>query len=206
MINFSSSQYLSRELYLHSRRHRSLMISHLLSLDEESRRNRFCGLVSDEAIRNYIGRLDSSRDYMFGIYNLPSLKEDPRILALAHLGREDSNPASQHYELALSVVNSHRRRGLGSMLLEDILFNKAPILDVKSISCHCLYTNRKVQELFKTKGVTLEIDIRDNSSEGKIQIPEPTMMTRCIESTKQFLALQQEISRTGFATLRLIYS
>lgn len=206
MINFSSSQYLSRELYLHPRRHRSLMISHLLSLDEESRRNRFCGLVSDEAIRNYIDRLDSSRDYMFGIYSLPSVKEDPRILALAHLGREDPNPASQHYELALSVANSHRRRGLGSMLLEDILFNKAPILGVKSISCQCLYTNRKVQELFKRKGVTLEIDIRDNSSEGKIQIPEPTMMARCIESTTQLLALQQEISRTGFATLRLIYS
>lgn len=205
MVHFSSFQLSTESLSLNSQCQRDLMTSHLLSLSPESRRNRFCSETSDESILKYIASLNPTLDYMFGILSPTSILIPSQILALGHLGRV-GNSSPSHYELALSVAESDRQKGLGSSLLEDILFNRAPNLGVQTISCHCLYTNRKVQELFVRKGVTLKTHYSDNSSIGRIEIPEPSTLSRCSSRVLQLIELNRKLTRTSVSTLRFLYS
>ncbi|MCH8520252.1 MAG: GNAT family N-acetyltransferase [Nanoarchaeota archaeon] len=173
------------KISLTSQKNRELILEHLLNLDIDSRNNRFCGNIGDEYIKKYISELNSQRgDYIFGIFEeegslkvlrtsfeipvfIPHLKSS--LIALAHLAQykeKDLNKA----ELALSVSTFHRKRGIGSILLEDVIFQRARELNIHSIYCECLYTNRKVQELFKKRGIELTSNMLDNSTSGRAAI------------------------------------
>ena len=181
-------QYLVEEVSLSSQRNQ--ILEHLLSLDKDSRNNRFNGNVKDSYIQAYVDSLDKKRDRLYGIFQrevqpvaydlfsgilpffpqivVPQIK--PKIIGLSHISmysRDGTNLA----ELALSVLNSHQKKGLGSMLVEDAILYRAKELGIEEVICQCLYTNRKVQELLKREGSKISSDISSNSSQGKIQIP-----------------------------------
>jgi GNAT superfamily N-acetyltransferase len=90
-----------------------LLRDHLLRLDPKSRRDRFHGLVGDGFIDNYIARC-------FG----------PETIAIAYLDSDGVHGVAELHEpvsdddlpeLAFSVEEGFRRRGVGSILFKTLL-------------------------------------------------------------------------------------
>jgi GNAT superfamily N-acetyltransferase len=90
-----------------------LLRDHLLRLDPASRRNRFHGAVDDSFIDNYIARC-------FG----------PKTIVIAYLERDEVHGVAELHEpvsegdvpeLAFSVEENFRRRGVGSILFRTLL-------------------------------------------------------------------------------------
>ncbi len=90
-----------------------LLRDHLLRLDPTSRRDRFHGAVGDAFVDNYIARC-------FG----------PKTIAIAYLDNDEVHGVAELHdpvsdddlpELAFSVEESFRRRGIGSVLFKTLL-------------------------------------------------------------------------------------
>ena len=190
--NFLIGNFLVEEVNLSYQR--DLVLEHLLSLDEESRNNRFCGNVGDRYIESFVDSLSKERgDRLYGIFQrgvepvaydvfalissfspqviVPQFVSS--IIGLSHISIYDSgnNEELTSAELALSVLGPYQKRGLGSMLVEDAILYRARELGIGKISCECLYTNRKVQELLKREGSEIDLDVSSNSSQGLVRIP-----------------------------------
>lgn len=198
---------------------KDLILEHLLLLDEDSRSNRFCGNVSDSYIESFVDSLSKQRgDRLYGIFQrdieptfyelfpnldyistqifVPQIKSS--IIGLSHISMFDHNGINSG-ELALSVLSNFQKRGLGSMLVEDAILHRARELGIDEISCQCLYTNRKVQELFKREGSEIDLDLSSNSSSGRVKIP-----SRDLEYlTRKVVSMPVEmISMIGSRTFR----
>jgi GNAT superfamily N-acetyltransferase len=95
-----------------------LLRDHLLRLDPTSRRDRFHGSVGDVFIDNYIARC-------FG----------PETIAIAYLENDEVHGVAELHEpasdddlpeLAFSVEQNFRRRGVGSILFKTLLDEARP--------------------------------------------------------------------------------
>lgn len=214
-----SNFHFVEQIYPSSEEKRDLIAQHLLELDEDSRINRFCGQVSDNHINNYVNSLDSNFDFLYAVvrddlkprvvelpFNFQMIKStlEPSIIGLAHLAkyREENNNSS---ELAISVSTPHRKRGIGSLLLEDILFQRARELGIESIQCECSYTNRKVQQLFKRKGAELNFDILHNSTSGNIVLPPNNFQYAHILEFQSRI-LRSKTAEMGASYMRILMS
>src|SRR5262245_54332298 len=87
---------------------RERMLAHCSALSDDDRRLRFGSAPRPEAIAQYVDRIDFDRDALFGVFD-----DELAIIGLAHVAFVDGGA-----ELGLSVVPAHRRRGIGSALLE----------------------------------------------------------------------------------------
>ena len=127
-------------------RHRVAVRAHLLALDAHDRQLRFGYALSDERLQAYAAQLDFERDQIFGTFD-----RRLRLVALGHmaLGRiavghmavghmavghtasghtalgttADTDSASGHGELGLSVLSLARGRGLGTRLFEHAVMH-----------------------------------------------------------------------------------
>jgi GNAT superfamily N-acetyltransferase len=86
-----------------------LIEMHLLSLDMPSRNSRFHGGFGDVAVAAYVRGLDPSRDVLFGAI-------DPGTGCIVGLAEARPADAPKTMELGASVLQSHRKRGLGHAL------------------------------------------------------------------------------------------
>lgn len=85
--------------------------AHLLTLDPCDRASRFHALLGDDAVQAYVGRIDFARMILIGAFDGEG---GPLIgLAEAHL---DTAISPLRAEVSVSVLASHRGRGLGRLL------------------------------------------------------------------------------------------
>ena len=90
-----------------------LIEMHLLSLDMPSRNSRFhCGF-GDAAVAAYVRDLDPSRDVLFGAV-------DPGTGRIVGLAEARPANAPKTVDLAMSVLPSHRKRGLAHALVTRV--------------------------------------------------------------------------------------
>lgn len=129
-------------------RHREDIARHLLQLPAEDRRLRFGRGISDQAVREYAGRIDFGRDRLFGIHG-PALD----LIGVAHLAL---NPGEQDAELGLSVDPACRVRGHGYALLRRSLLHAAN-LGYRRLFMYCLAENRIMMHLAQKAGLTVVI-------------------------------------------------
>lgn len=85
--------------------------AHLLRLDPESRRLRFCAAASDDAVSAYAGRTDWSKTIVVGAFEEGTLRGVCEII-----------PSGTGWaEAALSVEKEHQKHGVGRTLLRKAL-------------------------------------------------------------------------------------
>jgi len=141
---------------------------HLLRLDEQSRRRRFGGNVSDQYIRNHVEGTKGFDAILYGFFADGILRgaAELRILGPRLLAREA--------EAAFSVEAPWQSHGVGSLLLERTLLaarNRA----VKFLHMACLADNRRMQQLARKFDAELSFDF--GGVVGELETPRPTPLS-----------------------------
>jgi len=119
---------------------------HLRQLAANDRRLRFGAPMTDEAIGNYAGAINFSRDKVFGIF-----ESDLTLSGVAHLALDAESDTA---ELGLSVVPEQRGRGYGYALLSRAKLH-ARNLTYKKLFMHCLAENHVMIHLARKAGMTV---------------------------------------------------
>jgi RimJ/RimL family protein N-acetyltransferase len=130
-------------------RHRDDIARHLLLLPGDDRRLRFGQQIRDEAVRDYVGRIDFARDRVFGVH-----APDLALVGVAHLALD---PVEQLAELGLSVDPSCRGKGYGFALLQRTVLHAAN-LGYRVLFMYCLAENRIMMHLARKAGLTLVVE------------------------------------------------
>lgn len=134
-------QIVTREL---SRLERGKLLAHFLALGAEDRRLRFGLLMSDDSIADYVARIDFGRDAVFGVFD-----DELNLAGAAHLAR-----AEAHAELGVSVLPTHRGRGIGGALLERT-HTHARNWGIGTLFMHCLTENAAMMHLARKQGMSI---------------------------------------------------
>lgn len=139
--------------------HRPDIVRHLLGLPLEDRRLRFGHAIRDEAVREYVARIDFERDRVFGIHGA-SLE----LIGVGHLALD---PAKQAAELGVSVDPSCRGKGYGFALLKRVVLHAAN-LGYRALFMYCLAENRIMMHLAKKAGLTVVIEAGEADARLKL--------------------------------------
>ena len=133
---------------------------HLLALDDRDRRLRFGQVIADALIRHHVSRIDTDRDAIFGV-----IDNELALIGAAHVAR------GEHYaELGISVLASHRRRGIGAALLQRAQLH-ARNWSIPEFFTHCLRENMPLMRLAQRHGMHIVAD--GSEADGFIALPAP---------------------------------
>lgn len=134
---------------------------HLRALDAEDRRLRFGLAIGDDAIADYVARIDFGRDAVFGVFD-----EALEIAGAAHLARADA-----HAELGVSVLPAHRGRGIGAALLARA-HGHARNWGIATLFMHCLTENGAMMHLARKQG--MRIVVESGEADAHLELPPPS--------------------------------
>ncbi len=137
---------------------------HLLRLDQESRRNRFGGAVSDEFIRNYV-EVSLGLDAVIHAFFV-----DGELRGAAEL-RPLGSAFAHEAEAAFSIETPWQSQGVGSALLERTLL-AARNRGYRLLHMACLAENRRMQRLARKFDAELTFDF--GSVVGEVESAHPT--------------------------------
>lgn len=126
---------------------RDEILAHLLRLSKSDRYLRFCHTATDEAIKKYVNNIDlrSSSEAVFAIFS-----NNRRIIAMCHVAPCDDK--STVAELAISVEDKFRRRGIGQKVFKRGILH-CESLGFKKVHMNCLASNIPIQRLVRGVGV-----------------------------------------------------
>lgn len=126
---------------------RSAITAHFLALAAADRRLRFGTTISDAAIRDYVARIDFDRDAAFGVF-----ANDLSLQGVAHVAVFEGVA-----ELGVSVLEGHRRRGIGSALF-DRASGFARNRFIGTLFMHCLAENTAMMRIARKSGMKIVTD------------------------------------------------
>jgi GNAT superfamily N-acetyltransferase len=118
-------------------------------MSPESIRNRFLGIKSgfSEKELDYLTDVDGINHYALGVEEIVGEKRGVAVIRLVRL-KEDPTAA----EIAITIIDTYQRRGLGSILLDLII-----LAAIERKISHCTFTylrqNTAIEKLIKKKGV-----------------------------------------------------
>jgi GNAT superfamily N-acetyltransferase len=146
---------------------------HLLRLDHESRRNRFCGAIAEDTIRSYAATARGPDVVLHGFFVDGVLRgvADMRILRPLDL---------QEAEAAFSIEKPWQSHGVGSALLERTLLS-ARNRGIKHLQVCCLMENQRMQHLARKFEAEITFDF--GSVIGTMENPRPTPLSLLQEMT-----------------------
>jgi GNAT superfamily N-acetyltransferase len=124
--------------------------AHLLGLNGNDRRLRFCSSSTDAQIRAYVQAIDWSRSLLLG-----AICAD-RVVGMAE-ALLDCSHAPSDAEIAVSVDAELRRRGLGHHLVSQAVA-RAAALGARHSSFAFLLENRAIQRIVRSLGGLLDMD------------------------------------------------
>ena len=150
--------------------------AHLLRLDRDDRRLRFCHPVSDAFIDRYFDQIDRFRTTVVVCCVEGTVRGAAELVRIS-----DGMPARA--ELALSVETPFQEQGLGGRLLERALL-LARNRFVETVYMYSLRDNPRIQHLVRKFGA--RVTAFEASSEGCIRLPRPSQ-----------ISLMNEISSDG---------
>ena len=140
---------------------------HLLRLDHESRRNRFCGSVADDTIRSYAATAHGPDVVVHGFFLDGVLRgaADMRIARPLDL---------QEAEAAFSIEKPWQSHGIGSALLERTLLS-ARNRAIKHLQVCCLMENHRMQHMARKFEAEITFDL--GSVIGTMENSRPTPLS-----------------------------
>ena len=140
---------------------------HLLRLDHESRRNRFCGAIADDTIRSYAATTHGPDVVVHGFFVDGVLRGAADLHILGPLYRREA-------EAAFSIEKPWQSLGIGSALLERSLL-AARNRGIKLLHVSCLADNQRMQQLARKFDAELTFDF--GTVIGKVENPHPTPLS-----------------------------
>ena len=140
---------------------------HLLRLDHESCRNRFCGAIADDTIRSYAATTHGPDVVVHGFFADGVLRgaADMRIARPLDL---------QEAEAAFSIEKPWQSHGVGSALLDRTLLS-ARNRGIKHLQVCCLMENQRMQHL--ARKFEAEITFDYGSVVGTMENSRPTPLS-----------------------------
>jgi RimJ/RimL family protein N-acetyltransferase len=144
----------------------------LLDLDDNTRRDRFCGTVSDTFIAQYAEETWQAGTLLIGTF------AEGRLCGVAELHPAGADRTG---EAAFAVRPEFRKRGMGSSLLTAILL-AAEAKGYQRIRTACLPANAAMRQLARKAGAALHIQIDEVM--GEIPVPLPVDPSEGVRSYK----------------------
>jgi GNAT superfamily N-acetyltransferase len=141
---------------------------HLLRLDENSRRRRFGGNVSDQHIRNHVEGTKGFDAILHGYF------VDGILRGAAELRFLGTRLMSREAEVAFSVETPWQSHGIGSALLERTLL-AARNRGIKFLHMACLADNKRMQQLARKFDAELSFDF--GGVVGELMAPRATPLS-----------------------------
>ncbi|MDO5626515.1 MAG: GNAT family N-acetyltransferase [Pseudomonadota bacterium] len=151
-------------------RYREAIARHLLALDAHDRYLRFGYAANERQIRQYVDKLDFSRDHVFGIFN-----RRLDLVAVAHLAFPAVMTEAGFAEFGVSVAAHARGRGYGARLFERAAIH-AVNSGVKTLYIHALTENTPMLRIARKAGAVVER--AGSESEAHLALPEASFKTR----------------------------
>lgn len=164
---------------------------HFLSLGPEDRRLRFGIVLSDNALRGYVERIDFLRDAVFG-----ATGDDLEIVAAAHLAHNGDDG-----ELGVSVLPGHRRRGHGAALLARA-HTHSRNLGLRVLFVHCLTENGAMMHIARREG--MRIVTEGPEADAFLDLEPADAASRIGEAFEQAVALFDYTLKKQLAGPKLI--
>ncbi len=168
---------------------------HLLRLDDESRRRRFGGQVSDQHVCNHVEDIKNFDSVLYGFF------ADGILRGAVELRFVGPRFLSRKAEVAFSVEAPWQSHGIGSALLERILL-AARNRGVKFLHMDCLAENTRMQQLARKFDAALSFDF--GGAIGELETPRPTplsLMREMIDDSQSiataFLDAQSRLLKAG---------
>ena len=148
--------------------HRSVILRHLLLLNEEDRRLRFGTQTPDEVIHHYVEGLDFNRDKVFG-----SFDSQLNLVGMAHLAYLPKTKGQpQAAEFGVSVLPNGRGQGIGTALLARASVHSRNTR-IETLFVHCLANNRAMMHLAQKAGMRVEYAYGDADAYLKLPPANP---------------------------------
>jgi RimJ/RimL family protein N-acetyltransferase len=147
---------------------RPALLEHLTALEGEDRRLRFGTPLRDEAIAEYVERLDFVRDGVFAVHD-----GSMRLLAVIHIAF-----TKQSAELGLSVLPEARNQGVGTALFSRAVMHLRN-RGAREAFVHCLSENGAMMHIARKLGMV--IVPCGPETDARIRVDPPTPQTYFVE-------------------------
>jgi GNAT superfamily N-acetyltransferase len=167
---------------------RASLAPHFLALGGDDRRLRFGIPINDDAVRDYVARIDFERDAVFGVYD-----DALHLIGAAHVARGDG-----HAELGVSVLPGARGRGIGAALLARAHL-RARNWGVRALFMHCLSENGAMMHLARKQ--EMEIVAEAGEAEAWLRLRPADASSHFGEVFAQRVALFDYALKQGRAWL-----
>jgi len=155
---------------------REALAVHLLSLSAADRRLRFGTVASDATIRDYVAHIDFDRDAVFGYF-----ADDLSLGGAAHVAVTEGVA-----ELGVSVLEGHRRRGIGSAMFERAA-GFARNHYIRTLFMHCLTENTAMMHIARKSG--MKIVAGGGEADAHLELPPLDVATVANELLQEQVAL-----------------
>lgn len=183
-----------------SERDRRRVLRHLLALDSNDRLLRFGSMIPDAQIAAYVGKIDFSRDIVFGVVNNVFQLVGMGHLAFASADGRKSTTKDQVAEFGVSVSASARGQGVGTRL-----FQRAAIhcrnSDVDTLYMQCLTSNQTMMHIAKKAGMRIKREYGEADAHLELPPPSPgSVMAEALE--EQFAAIDYTVKANTRAAIK----
>jgi GNAT superfamily N-acetyltransferase len=145
---------------------RAMLTAHFLALPADDRRLRFGASLSADAIAGYVDRIDFDRDTVFGVFD-----DDLTLIGVAHTAF-----AEDCAELGISVLPTHRSRGVGSALFARAA-ERARNRSISNLLMHCLSENAAIMHIARKSGMRIVAAAGDVDAHLALSPASPASIT-----------------------------
>jgi len=164
--------------------HPAKLLAHFLALGEDDRYLRFGRPISDEAIAQYVERIDWQSSAVFGVFD-----ESLGLVGVAHLATIDEAPANapsrRCAEFGVSVLPSARGKGVGTRLFDRSIVH-ARNAGIDTFYMQCLAKNAQMLRIARKARMRIEIEYGE--ANAYLTLPEAHLGTHIAEAFEEQLA------------------
>lgn len=168
-----------------SEKNRGKCLEHFLRLDPDSVYTRFCAPLREEALGNYVKKMNFEKDGIFGVFDIE--------LNIVGIGECVIDPSRDSAEVGFSVEKSYQGKGLGNKLMERVV-RFAKTKNKHHLEMVCLRTNASTIHLAKKHGLHIQ-DSYGGESHAVIDMEEvnPALenLNEAVDDSLATYALQQ---------------
>lgn len=181
-------------------RDRRRVLRHLLALDSDDRLLRFGSMIPDEQITAYVGKIDFSRDIVFGVVNNVFQLVGMGHLAFASAEGRKSTTKEQVAEFGVSVSKSARGQGVGTRLFQRAATH-CRNSDVDTLYMQCLTSNQTMMHIAKKAGMRIKREYGEADAHLELPPPSPgSVMAEALE--EQFAAIDYTVKANTRAAMK----
>jgi RimJ/RimL family protein N-acetyltransferase len=169
---------------------RAAILQHLHKLSDEDLRLRFGSPQSDTSIAHYVERIDFERDSLIGVFG-----DDLELIGVTHLGM------GGEAEFGVSVLPSHRGRGIGTALFIRAQEHARNNM-IRKFYVHCLTENKAMLAIARKAKMQIVTDAGE--ADLYLKLPPADLASVTDEFLEERVALFDFALKSQVKALRTI--